>query len=115
LIIDDEDYIRDLVKDFLHLKEIPCDGAEDSDSSLRLIRENPYDLILLDKNLATETAEDVVLKIRQVAADTPIILLTGDQGMTDEYAREAGMNAVVHKPFRLEDFFEAIGRFLEPA
>lgn len=113
LVIDDEDYIRDLIKDFLSIKGIACDEAANAESAIQLIEKNHYDLILLDRNLEKRTAEEVVGDIRNITETTPMLLLTGDQGFSDEYVRNMGMNGIIYKPFQIEAFFETIKRFLE--
>ena len=113
LVIDDEDYIRDLIKDFLSIKGVACEEAENAGSAIRLINENHFDLILLDRNLEKRTAEEVIGDIRNVAETTPIVLLTGDQGFSEEYVRNMGMNGIIFKPFQIEAFFATIKKFLE--
>ena len=115
LVVDDEEYIRDLIKDFLKIKKIHCDGAGDPDSAIRLLKQTRYDLVLLDRNLENRTAEEMVGDIRKIAGSTPLVLITGDQGLSEKYARDMGMDGVVHKPFQIEAFFETVETFLEQA
>jgi DNA-binding response OmpR family regulator len=51
LVVDDENFIRELVCDFLEFENIECDKAENQEVALELISKNDYDLILLDRNL----------------------------------------------------------------
>jgi DNA-binding response OmpR family regulator len=115
LVVDDEEYIRELIKDFLKIKGIQCDGAGDPDSAIRLMEQSRYDLILLDRNLENRTAEEMVDDIRKVVGATPVLLITGDQGLSEKYVREMGMDGVVHKPFQIEVFFETVEKYLEQA
>jgi two-component system alkaline phosphatase synthesis response regulator PhoP len=113
LVIDDEDFIRELVKDFLEMEDIPCDSAENSEEGLDLINRNRYNLILLDRNLGKSKAEDIIEQIRKIDTDTPILLLTGDTDCNDEYLERVGAVGIVFKPFQVTDFIEKVTKFLE--
>jgi DNA-binding response OmpR family regulator len=112
LVIDDEDFIRELVKDFLEMENIQCDGAETADEGLRLLVDNHYNLILLDRNLGKNKAEDIVQKIREVDTNISILILTGDADCDDAYLEKIGANGIVFKPFQVNDFIMKITRFL---
>ncbi|MCP5106700.1 MAG: response regulator, partial [bacterium] len=112
LVIDDEDFIRELVKDFLEMEGILCDGAETAEKGMKLIEKNDYSLILLDRNLGTSKAEDNIVLIQKIKRKTPIMLLTGDADCDGEYLRQIGAVGIVFKPFQVTEFLEKIGKFL---
>lgn len=112
LVIDDEDFIRELVKDFLEMENIQCDGAETAEEGLGLLLDNQYNLILLDRNLGKSKAEDIIQKIREVDTDIPILILTGDADCDDAYLERVGADGIVFKPFQVNDFIKKIIRFL---
>ncbi len=112
LVIDDEDFIRELVKDFLEMEKIQCDGAETAEEGLELITNNNYNLILLDRNLGKSKAEDVVQKIRDIDGKLPILILTGDADCDDAYQKKVGADGVMFKPFQVTDFIAKITKFL---
>jgi len=113
LVIDDEDFIRELIKDFLELEEIQCLGAENADQGLKLIAEEDFDLILLDRNLGKMKAEDLISQIRNQQKNAPIVILTGDQQCRGDYLQKIGANGIIFKPFQVNDFMENIKEFLE--
>jgi two-component system alkaline phosphatase synthesis response regulator PhoP len=112
LVIDDEDFIRELVKDFLEMENIRCDGAETAEDGLGLLLDNHYNLILLDRNLGKNKAEDIIQKIREVDINIPILILTGDADCDDAYLERIGADGIVFKPFQVNDFIKKIKRFL---
>lgn len=112
LVIDDEDFIRELVKDFLEMENIQCDGAETAEDGLGLLLDNHYNLILLDRNLGKNKAEDIIQKIREVDTDIPILILTGDADCDDAYLERIGADGIVFKPFQVNDFIMKIKRSL---
>ncbi|MFC2155260.1 response regulator [Acidobacteriota bacterium] len=113
LVIDDEDFIRELVKDFLDLKDIHCDAAEDANIALKLYSETDYDLVLLDVNLGNSTAVEVLAKLKKVRTDTPILLLTGDPRYNEGFSDKIGANGVIFKPFQVDNFIKNIEEILE--
>lgn len=113
LVIDDEDFIRDLVRDFLDLKNIECDDASNAIQALELYSANYYDLVLLDVNLGKHKADEVVAQLRSVKDGTPIVLLTGDQQYNIEFAEQIGADGVLFKPFQVDNFINNIKKFLE--
>jgi len=113
LVIDDEDFIRELVKDFLELEDVHCSGAEDADAALALMKQNTFDLILLDRNLGKIKAEDFVPAIKELQKNIPILILTGDQQCDTDYMRQIGAEGLLYKPFQVMDFMECVGKFLE--
>ncbi len=113
LVIDDEDFIRELIKDFLELENVRCAGAENADQGLKLIAEENFDLILLDRNLGKLKAEDFISQIRSRQKDVPIVILTGDQQCSSDYLERIGANGIIFKPFQVNDFMKNIKNFLE--
>jgi DNA-binding response OmpR family regulator len=113
LVIDDEDFIRELVKDFLELDEVQCKGAETPEIALELIEGEDFDLILLDRNLGKIKAEDFVSQIKQIRPGVPIVILTGDQLCDDPYLKQIGADGIIFKPFQVTDFLEGVKKFLE--
>jgi len=113
LVIDDEDFIRELIKDFLELDDVYCAGAENAHQGIKLIDEINFDLILLDRNLGKTKAEDLIAQIRTLKKDIPIVILTGDQHCSDEYLNEIGADGIIFKPFQVNEFMQSINKFLE--
>ena len=113
LIIDDEDFIRELVKDFLEMEDIQTDEAETSEQGLELITRNSYNLILLDRNLGKGKAEEVIEQFHKIDRDIPIIILTGDMDCNENYLKQINADGVILKPFQVTEFMEKINEFLE--
>jgi DNA-binding response OmpR family regulator len=113
LVIDDEDFIRELVKDFLELDEVQCKGAGNAETALEIVSKETFDLILLDRNLGKIKAEDLIARIRASHQDIPILILTGDQNCDSDYLEEVGADGIIFKPFQVTDFMEKINKYLE--
>ncbi len=113
LVIDDEEFIRDLVRDFLELKDISCDSAENDKLAFDLYADNKYDLVLLDVNLGKISAENIIGRLKKISINTPILLLTGDTQYNSEYAKKLGAEGVIFKPFQVDYFLTNIEKILE--
>lgn len=113
LVIDDEDFIRELVRDFLDLKDIHCDAAENANTALKLYSETDYDLVLLDVNLGSSRAVEVLAELKKVRTNIPIVLLTGDPHYNEDYSDKIGADGVIFKPFQVDNFIKNIEKFLE--
>ena len=113
LVIDDEEFIRQLVVDFLELENIQCDEAMDSETGLKQISSNNYDLILLDRNLKDCKAEDIIKQIKEINKTTTIILLTGDHQCDEEYLKNNEIDGIILKPFQIKEFMVEINKHLE--
>jgi two-component system response regulator ResD len=112
LVIDDEEFIRDLVKDFLEMEDIHTEGAETSEQGLELMTRNNYNLILLDRNLGEGKAEGIIEQIRKINKDIPIIILTGDTECDEDHLKQIGAAEIVFKPFQMDEFVKKVKRFL---
>lgn len=113
LVVDDEEFIRELIKDFLEMESVCCDGAETPEEAFALIGANDYRLILLDRNLRNYKAEDLIQRMHEIKPGTPIVILTGDVECNREYFTGIGASGIVFKPFQVSDFMMKIEPYLE--
>ena len=80
------------------LEQFGCEtiSAADHDSSIKIIRETPVDLLLIDYHLAKgETGEAIAREVRAIHPEIPLIMLTGDAKLP-ESAKEC-VDAVLIK------------------
>lgn len=74
LIVEDEKNISNLIKDTISLAHYEYDCSYDGEDALNKIKENKYDLILLDIMLPKIDGFEIIEKIKTI--DTPIIFLS---------------------------------------
>jgi len=79
LYIDDDPGIGRLVERALAPRGIAVQHVADGDAGVALLAREPFDAIALDHNLASETGLEVIPRLRRVAADTPVIYVTGSE------------------------------------
>src|ERR1700756_610041 len=76
LIIDDEAGIRDSLETLLTLEGFRVEMAADGHAGLDLLTRHSYDLLLLDLALPGESGIDLLPRIRSLAPELPIIMIT---------------------------------------
>ncbi|MEZ5362644.1 MAG: sigma-54 dependent transcriptional regulator [Bryobacterales bacterium] len=76
LIIDDEEVIRESLEALLEFERFQVATAPDGASGLAALGEHAYDLVLLDLMLPDLSGLEVLEKIREEDALTPILMLT---------------------------------------
>ena len=101
LIVDDEQRMRKLIKDFLVAKGFSILEAEDGEKALEVFEENrnKISLILLDVMMPKLDGWSVLRQIRQ-DSKVPIIMLTARGEEQDElFGFELGVDEYISKPF----------------
>ena len=101
LIVDDEQRMRKLIKDFLMAKGYSILEAEDGEKALEIFEENKnkIGLILLDVMMPKLDGWSVLRKIRQ-DSKVPVIMLTARGEEQDElFGFELGVDEYISKPF----------------
>jgi two-component sensor histidine kinase len=79
LYIDDDPGIGRLVERALAPRGIAVQHVADGDAGVALLAREAFDAIALDHNLAGETGLEVIPRLRRVAADTPVVYVTGSE------------------------------------
>ena len=99
LIIEDEEAIADLEKDYLELSGFAVEVANDGETGLKKALEEEYDLYILDLMLPGIDGFDICRQIRDVK-NTPIILVSAKKDDIDKI-RGLGLGAddYMTKPF----------------
>ncbi len=101
LVVDDEQRMRKLIKDFLKAKGYSILEAEDGEEALKVFSENKnkITLILLDVMMPKLDGWSVLRQIRQ-ESKVPIIMLTARGEEQDElFGFELGVDEYISKPF----------------
>jgi DNA-binding response OmpR family regulator len=99
LIADDEERIRDMIKEYVSLDNYEVEEASDGVEALNLFRENKYSLIILDVMMPKMDGWSVCREIRKVS-HVPIIMLTARGEEYDKlFGFELGVDDYIVKPF----------------
>jgi two-component system response regulator VanR len=104
LIVEDEPYLADAIRDGLRLEAIAADVAGDGDTALELLRLNAYDIAVLDRDIPGPNGDEIARSIVASGRGTPIIMLTAADRLDDkETGFEIGADDYLTKPFELRE------------
>lgn len=108
LICDDEELIRDLIKDYADLEGFICDLACDGSEALEKVEENKYDLIVMDIMMPNMDGYTALKGIREIC-DTPVIMLSARVDEVDKLKGfDLGIDDYVTKPFSPKELIARI-------
>lgn len=109
LIIEDEEYIRLSLQDFLVFENYVSFSAENGFQGLELAQKENFDLILLDCVMPDLNGFEVARQLRSMGIDVPIIMLTAaDSEDSRLAAAQLGVNDFISKPFEMQDLLGVI-------
>ncbi len=101
LVVDDEKLIVKGLKFSLEQDGLTVDSAYDGEEALALIRENKYDIVLLDLMLPKMNGYEVCQEVRSFS-DVPIVMLTAkSEDMDKILGLEYGADDYITKPFNI--------------
>ena len=101
LVVDDEKLIVKGIRFSLEQEGMQVDCAYDGQEALDMIKENTYDVILLDVMLPKFTGYEVCQQVREFS-DVPIIMITAkDDDMDKILGLEYGADDYITKPFNI--------------
>jgi phosphate regulon transcriptional regulator PhoB len=111
LVVDDEKDILRLLTYNLKKEGYRVDEATEGADALRMAREHPYDLIVLDLMLPGLSGMEVcrIMKQDRKTAAIPIIMLTARSEESDKVAGlETGADDYITKPFGIREFLARV-------
>ncbi len=101
MVVDDEEDIRWIVKEFLADIGYTVRMFENGAKAFKAFEKNPdgFDLIITDMAMPQMTGEELSLKVLNMRKDMPIILCTGfSESLNEAKALEIGIKKFVQKP-----------------
>jgi CheY-like chemotaxis protein len=115
LVIDADESVRSaahaLLERYRCVVETAHDGSEAQFMVRSLSADQHYDAIIADIRLPDMSGFDLLLKLKEMMERVPMALMTGfgyDPGHSIVKARQAGLQAVLYKPFRLDQLLETV-------
>ena len=99
LIVDDEEMIRAVLREYIEFEGGEADEAQDGMEAVKKARENDYDIILMDVMMPKLDGFSAVKEIRKFK-NTPVIMLSARGEEYDKlFGFEIGSDDYVTKPF----------------
>ena len=104
LVVDDEPFLRDAVAASLRFLGFGVTTTGTGASALRLARDRPFDLVVLDVILPDTDGFEIVRRLRRDGSRVPVIFLTARDTQADKVTGlTLGGDDYLTKPFGLEE------------
>ena len=109
LIVDDEEMLLNQLKHAFEKQRYLVETALDGEEALRILDENPVDLIILDIMLPKRDGLSVLEEIRANGLKTPVIMLTARVATQDKVkGLDKGADDYLAKPFSFDELLARI-------
>src|ERR1700756_10143 len=76
LIVEDEPYMAEAIRDGLRLEAIAADIAGGGDTAVELLNINAYDIAVLDRDIPGPSGDEIAESIVASGSGMPILMLT---------------------------------------
>jgi DNA-binding NtrC family response regulator len=114
LVVDDDEVMRQTLSDVLKKKGYAVSTMDTGGGALSSVKEQLFDLILLDIRLPDMDGLDVLKGIKEIESDLMVIVMTAYSDVhTAVMAMKAGAYDYIDKPFELEELRILIQKALE--
>jgi PAS domain S-box-containing protein len=116
LVIDDEAEIVEIVKDVLSAEGHEVATALNGSAGLATARGATFDVVFTDLGMPDMTGWEVAERVRQLSPESAVVLVTGWGATLDqEEVRRHGVEAVLNKPFEIDELVRVAASLLTRA
>jgi len=116
LVIDDEEEVRDIIKQMLELEGYEVITAVDGNQGIKLFKQEPADLVITDIIMPDKEGIETIIELRNQFPDVKIISISGGGriGPHDylNMAKKLGAERSFTKPFERKKLLKAIEELL---
>jgi len=113
LVVDDEEFIRDIIRECLSSTGHNVMTAGNGESALGLIKQNHFDIIFLDLSMPKKDGVEVLRDIGTIDPNSTVVIISGrsEEQLPDEIS-EGGAYKIIKKPFSVDQIQEAVASVL---
>ena len=113
LVVDDQDQVRQLVRETLEEAGYEVDEARDGKAGIERYRAKSPDLVIMDILMPEQDGLEAILTIRREFPNTRVIAMTGASdtiGVLNflDVAKMFGARRTLQKPFELKALLDAV-------
>ncbi|HEY7676588.1 MAG TPA: GAF domain-containing protein [Candidatus Methylomirabilis sp.] len=113
VVVDDEDVLVEALAELLRLQHHQVHAFTDPRRALEHLAREPADLLFTDLGMSEMSGWDVARRARELHPALSVVLVTGwGHAIDPAQVRERRVNAVVAKPFRVEDILQVVAELL---
>lgn len=118
LIVDDEIFFQEVVRDSLCLLKYQVTACVSSLKALEAFKADPggFDLLITDQTMPEMTGTQLIAEIHAVGGSLPVILCTGySEIISEEHLGGHGITKLLMKPVTIEELARAVSEVLVTA
>lgn len=109
LVVDDEDYHRELMQKLLSKLGYEVDAVESAEDAFSLLERSRFPVIITDLIMLEMDGVEFCRRIRETDDKTVVIALTGHTELYDiDKLKEAGFDNHLTKPFKIDVIRQAL-------
>jgi CheY-like chemotaxis protein len=109
LVVDDEHFVRDLLREILEGEDCEVRLATSGNEALALFREFQFDAVCTDVGMPGMSGWELAREIRHLDRRIPIAVITGwGEAVGSNEQKAAGVDWVIAKPFTAERVAELV-------
>lgn len=113
LIVEDNKINQMITRKILEKHKVICDIADNGTIAIEKVKNNNFDLILMDIHMPGISGIEATVEIRKFDDQIPIVALTAvtlDENLDEFYLN--GFTDIIPKPYKTEEFFHKINMHL---
>lgn len=112
MVVDDNDGVREALSRIMALLGFEVAQASNGMEALALFSQRGFELILTDLHMPGMDGLNLASRIKCESPATPVVLVTGSmKGSVEKRMEDRPVDAVVYKPFRVEELLDAVRSF----
>ncbi len=113
LVVDDEDQVRQLIRETLEQAGYDVQEARDGKEGLERYRANPADLVIMDILMPDQDGLESTMTLRREFPASRVIAITGGSDMIGilnflDVAKMLGARRTLQKPFEMKTLLDAV-------
>jgi two-component system chemotaxis response regulator CheY len=113
LVVDDEDQVRQLLRETLEQAGYEVQEARDGKEGLARYRAKPTDVVIMDILMPDQDGLESIMTLRREFPACRVIAITGGSDMIGilnflDVAKMLGARRTLHKPFEMKTLLEAV-------
>lgn len=112
LLMGDQDMLINLLCRFLKGKHLHVTHVDSFSECIKILKGNPFDLLLLDQSKSPSDTQWLTQKIRHTHPDLPIALFNAHNIQGAQFSQPPGVDLVIPRPLHVGPFYSNITRLL---